>query len=565
MLWLLIDLCTLTGDDRCCAKEMLQRWSRPASREQSLARALLTTALPALLVQPLLLVLGCVWAFGTAEEIRSGVGLDAAPLLQVAVALSRTAAVAAPVCICSSATFAASVSWSGFGCGRPLAFERTLARACPWLDLSGTVPMRRRASASMEVFVGMACTTVLTALITTAALGCGIAAVAAGAPMTAATVALHAVLVVQCTWLLVECGVYGAVGAAGLGAWCCGPPPRLCCARWWEARAQRGSGDDRVGNATPPPPLLAPSAAVLQPMPFVENSAESAEPPAAVLAEAILAARRGASSGAHDAFGVDCVDLAALGVVERQRGAALAAAALAITAAEMLASVGPWESVDAADAWAPQRTLCVGTARLSMSRAPGRAPSGASRGGGWGCREPPPPSAAEAEAQAARMYAEVDLLAAEGVDVVALLIPGRELAMRGLGRLPAALRARRIECLSGPGVAWRDKWVPSNDLSTLVPLVELARALAKRLRQGQRVHVHCHGGRGRTGVVVVATLVALGVPLGEALLSCRRARARMLRNPIQLLYLWWYANWVGAQALDGRGDVVLWDTRGAAP
>lgn len=561
MLWLLIDFASLTGDDRCCAKEMLQRWGRPASRAQSLARALLTTALPALLVQPLLLVLGCVFAFGAAEESASVVSLDAAPLLQVAVALSRTAVVAAPVCIFASAIFAASVSSSGFGCGRPLAFQRTLARTCPWLDLSGTAPLRRRVSASVEVFVGMVCTTALTALVATAALGCGVAALAAGAPMTAATVALHSVLAVQCTWLLVECGVYGAVGVAGLGAWCCGPPPRMCCARWWAARAQRGGGD-RIGDAAPP--LRAPSAAALQPRPFVEPFPKSVEPSAAALADAILAARQRASGGHPGAFTADFIDLAALGVLERQPGAALAAAALAITAAEMLASVGPWGSVDEADAWAPQRTVCVGTARLSMSRAPGRAPSDTSRGGGWGCREPPPPSAAEAEAQAARVYAEVDLLAAEGVDVVAVLIPGRELAMRGLARLPAALRARRIECISGPGVAWRDKWVPSNDLSTLVPLVELARALAKRLRQGQRVHVHCHGGRGRTGVVVVATLVALGVPLGEALLGCRRARAGMLRNPIQLLYLWWYANWVAAQALDGRGDIVLWDTRGAA-
>ena len=60
LLAILIDLWILRSEGCCCCccpRAMLLRWQRPASRTRSLAWAIGTTALPALAVQPLLLIL----------------------------------------------------------------------------------------------------------------------------------------------------------------------------------------------------------------------------------------------------------------------------------------------------------------------------------------------------------------------------------------------------------------------------------------------------------------------------------------------------------------------------
>ena len=549
---------------------MLLRWQRPASRTRSLAWAIGTTALPALAVQPLLLILGCVLAFAdsTFDTSIAAASLsdDGVPLQQVAIALSRTTAVVAPACLWAVALFAATVSASGFGCSRPVAFERSISRCCPWLGLNGIAPLERGVVASGEVFVGLAFAVGAAALVAASALWCTLHAAASTSKATsAASIALIGVLAVQTAWLAMELLAHLVLAALAVGAWCSGPPPRLGCIKaalgWRKGGMERIADEVRVHGQgqleeIPPLPGAQPLAADVLP----PNALPRFEPHIAALQQAAAAAAAANAEEEEeegDGFSVDHVDLSTLGVLERNAGAAVAVAALAIIAAEALASRGPWEGqVEPNDPafWAPQRTLCVGSARLSMSRAPGRVR------GRWALRPPPVPTRAEAEAQLARMFVEVDALAADGVDVVVTLIPERELAMRGLARLPATLRARGIECICGPGVGWRDRWVPSAGFSSLVPLVELSRALAKRLRMGQRVHVHCHGGRGRTATVVVATLVALGVPLGEALLATRRARPRTLHNPMQQLYVWWFAQWIAAQVFEGRGDVLLWDT-----
>jgi GNAT superfamily N-acetyltransferase len=60
------------------------------------------------------------------------------------------------------------------------------------------------------------------------------------------------------------------------------------------------------------------------------------------------------------------------------------------------------------------------------------------------------------------------------------------------------------------------------------------------LRHGERVMLHCAGGIGRTGTVSSCILVALGLPVDEALAAVRRAKA-WPENQAQLDFVRWFA------------------------
>ncbi len=48
---------------------------------------------------------------------------------------------------------------------------------------------------------------------------------------------------------------------------------------------------------------------------------------------------------------------------------------------------------------------------------------------------------------------------------------------------------------------------------------------------------HCNGGKGRSGMVVVSVLVALGMKPGDAIDLVRAARPGTIRNPAQVFYV----------------------------
>lgn len=49
-----------------------------------------------------------------------------------------------------------------------------------------------------------------------------------------------------------------------------------------------------------------------------------------------------------------------------------------------------------------------------------------------------------------------------------------------------------------------------------------------------------NGGKGRTGMVVVATLVALGMSVEHGIHAVRNRRKGMIKNPAQIMYLRWF-------------------------
>ena len=96
------------------------------------------------------------------------------------------------------------------------------------------------------------------------------------------------------------------------------------------------------------------------------------------------------------------------------------------------------------------------------------------------------------------------------VDTVVTLLEDRELEVMCCQSMPSVVAANQIEWLHFP---IRDKWIPHNTEKFLQSCV---RPIAKKLRAGKRILVHCNGGKGRTGTVVGAVLMTDIVAGGNA-------------------------------------------------
>jgi protein-tyrosine phosphatase len=113
---------------------------------------------------------------------------------------------------------------------------------------------------------------------------------------------------------------------------------------------------------------------------------------------------------------------------------------------------------------------------------------------------------------------EVASFAAQGVACIVSLLTREELEEMELTGLEAACAAA--------GVTWRWLAIPDRGVPGEADAAALAREVARTVREGRGVVVHCRQGIGRSSVIAALAMATLGVPAGEALDRIARARGR---------------------------------------
>lgn len=134
-----------------------------------------------------------------------------------------------------------------------------------------------------------------------------------------------------------------------------------------------------------------------------------------------------------------------------------------------------------------------------------------------------------APGQDAHLADDLDTIAAWQPACVLSLTEPEELSAQGVEDLPGKLRALGVEALqrpirdfSPPDAEWRAAW-PA-----------LSRQVREWLGAGQRVLVHCRGGCGRSGMVVLRLMIEAGEAPDVALARLRSARPCAVETPAQL-------------------------------
>lgn len=124
--------------------------------------------------------------------------------------------------------------------------------------------------------------------------------------------------------------------------------------------------------------------------------------------------------------------------------------------------------------------------------------------------------------------ADLTAIRAWGASTVVTLIEEHEFPLLQVEALPQAVPAAGLEWVWWP---IRDVSVPDERFAN--GWAEQGTLLCERIRQGERVLVHCRGGLGRAGMVAARLLVALGIEPAEAIKRVRAVRPGAIETPQQ--------------------------------
>jgi protein-tyrosine phosphatase len=136
-----------------------------------------------------------------------------------------------------------------------------------------------------------------------------------------------------------------------------------------------------------------------------------------------------------------------------------------------------------------------------------------------------------------------------------------DIQLRGIAEVICLVSREEIEvkspdyarALKSGGTPWRQVMFPIVDYGVpddLQAYLRLVTQTAASLRSGTNVLAHCGAGIGRTGTLAACVLIALGVPLDEALATVHAAGSYAER-PEQLDLIAWVA---GNLAAPAHGD-----------
>ncbi len=128
--------------------------------------------------------------------------------------------------------------------------------------------------------------------------------------------------------------------------------------------------------------------------------------------------------------------------------------------------------------------------------------------------------------RAGDLAGDVAAIAGWGARLVLSMTELDEMAAHGAAGLAALLAARGIGHAMFP---IPDFGTPGSDAEW----ASLSRDLHRRLAAGERILLHCMGGKGRSGMVAMRLLVEQGVAADEALARVRRARPGAVETDAQ--------------------------------
>jgi len=127
---------------------------------------------------------------------------------------------------------------------------------------------------------------------------------------------------------------------------------------------------------------------------------------------------------------------------------------------------------------------------------------------------------------------DVQVLKQHNIQLVITLMRHEELTRMRLSDLTKVIKDNGMDSIHFPIT---DKWLPDS----IDEFCEIVNQVVIFIKEGKRMLVHCNGGKGRTGLLIVGCLIKLGLNQYEATEIIRSVRPGMLRNPAQQVYLMW--------------------------
>ncbi len=137
------------------------------------------------------------------------------------------------------------------------------------------------------------------------------------------------------------------------------------------------------------------------------------------------------------------------------------------------------------------------------------------------------------------LHADVDAIALWGATLVVSATESEEMQTLGAEALPRALRDAAIRWVHFP---IRDFGVPEGDV--LVQWASVSEQVRLQLQAGGRVLLHCRGGCGRSGMLVLRLMIEAGIGAEEALQQLRAVRPCAVETDAQMV---WATNGMRAQ------------------
>jgi len=125
---------------------------------------------------------------------------------------------------------------------------------------------------------------------------------------------------------------------------------------------------------------------------------------------------------------------------------------------------------------------------------------------------------------------DLRLIMQNKIEVICSVITNTELKEMNQPDLMAKFNTAGLESIQ---YSIHDKWL-TNSIDTYFSFVN---SILHHIHKEKTILIHCNGGKGRTGLIIVSCLFFLGVPIDQGISLVRSVRPAMLRNPAQEVFL----------------------------